>query len=189
MISFNKIFKNSLVLAGITLVLFFALYFYFSLNGSISVLDYYIYSFVICCFLVLPLFAVYCFFTILSLAKKKAQNYQSIEDLMTFKEGFKVGFYTIFFAGIISLIVIFVFFNTYGEWLQDDLKLWLWNTVTTNPTDPALKKYLATSTNSESYKSLNLFTVKNFFGLFSIFLSFYVAISAIFSQFLKKRVF
>ncbi len=40
MISFNKIFKNSLVLTAITLALFFALYFYFSLNGTVSVKDY-----------------------------------------------------------------------------------------------------------------------------------------------------
>ncbi|MFV0207677.1 DUF4199 family protein [Empedobacter falsenii] len=189
MISFNKIFKNSLVLTGITLVLFFALYFYFSLNGTVSVQDYYTYSFMMCCFVVLPLYALYCFFMIFNLSKKKAKNHQTSEDLMTFKEGFKIGFYTIFFGGIISLMVIFVFFNTYGEWLQDELKLWLWNTVTTNPTDPALKKYLATNSGSDSYKTLNLFTVKNFFGLFSIFLSFYIAISAMFSQFLKKRVF
>ena len=52
MISFNKIFKNSLVLTGITLVLFFALYFYFSFNGTVSVQDYYIYSFFICRFVV-----------------------------------------------------------------------------------------------------------------------------------------
>jgi len=189
MISFNKIFKNSLVLATITLALFFALYLYFSLNGTVSVQDYYIYSFFTCCFIVLPLFALYCFLSILRVSKAKAKNYQTSEDLMTFKEGFKVGFYTIFFAGLISLLVIFIFFNTYGEWLQDELKLWLWNTVTVNPTDPALKKYLATNPDSNTYKTLNLFTIKNFFGLFSIFLSFYIAISAIFSQFLKKRVF
>lgn len=189
MISFNKIFKNSLVLTLITLGLFFALYLYFSTNGSVTVQDYYTYSFMICCFIVLPLYAIFCFVSILTLSKQKAKNHQSIEELMTFKEGFKTGFYTIFFAGIMSLIVIFVFFNTYGEWLQNELKLWLWNTATTNPTDPELKKFLSTNINSESYKGLNLFTIKNFFGLFSIFLSFYIAISALFSQFLKKRVF
>ena len=189
MISFNKIFKNSLVLTGITLVLFFALYFYFSFNGTVSVQDYYIYSSFICCFIVLPLYATYCFFTILNLAKAKAINYQSIEDLMTFKEGFKVGFYTIFFAGIISLIVIFVFFNTYGEWAQDSLKQGLLDTFTSNMSDPKTSKDIEAFRNSDDYKTLNLFTVKNFFGLFSIFLSFYIAISALFSQFLKKRVF
>ncbi len=189
MISFNNIFKNALVLTGITLVLFFALYFYFSLNGTVSIEDYYTYSFIICCFVVLPIYAIYCFFTIFKLAKSKAINYTSVDDLMTFKDGFKVGFYTIFFAGIISLIVIFVFFNTYGLWLQDELKQWLWNTITNNPTDPGLKKYLESKPDSLSYKTINLFTIKNFFGLFSIFLSFYIAISALFSQFLKKRVF
>ncbi|MEG0188858.1 MAG: hypothetical protein RR668_09365, partial [Algoriella sp.] len=65
----------------------------------------------------------------------------------------------------------------------------LWNTITYNPTDPGLKKYLESKPDSLSYKTINLFTIKNFFGLFSIFLSFYIAISALFSQFLKKRVF
>ena len=130
MISFNKIFKSSLVLMAITLALFFALYFYFSLNGTVSVKDYYTYSFMICCFVVLPLYALYCFFTIFNLSKIKAKHHQSSEDLMTFKEGFKVGFYTIFFAGIMSLIVIFVFFNTYGEWAQDSLKQGLLDTFT-----------------------------------------------------------
>jgi hypothetical protein len=189
MISFNKIFKNSLVLTGITLVLFFALYFYFSLNGTVSVQDYYTYSFFICSFIVLPLYAIFCFFTILNLSKKKAINHQSRDELMTFKEGFKVGFYTIFFAGAISLIVIFVFFNTYGEWAQDSLKQGLLDTFTSNMTDAKTSKDIETFRNSDAYKTLNLFTFKNFFGLFSIFLSFYIAISALFSQFLKKRVF
>ncbi len=108
---------------------------------------------------------------------------------MTFKEGFKIGFYTIFFGGIISLIVIFVFFNTYGEWAQDSLKQGLLDTFTSNMSDPKIAKDIETFRNSDDYKTLNLFTVKNFFGLFSIFLSFYIAISAMFSQFLKKRVF
>ncbi|WP_313373465.1 DUF4199 domain-containing protein [Chishuiella sp.] len=189
MISFNKIFKNSLILTAITLVLFFGLYFYFSTNGSVSVKDYYTYSFMICCFILLPVYAIYCFFMIFNLSKKKAINYQSREDLMSFKEGFKVGFYTIFFAGAISLIVIFVFFNTAGEWAQDSLKQGLLDTFTDNMADPKVAKDIETYRNSDSYKTLNLFTIKNFFGLFSMFLSFYIAISALFSQFLKKRVF
>ena len=189
MVSFNKIFKNSLVLTAITLALFFALYFYFSLNGTVSVKDYYTYSFMICCFVVLPLYALYCFLTIFNLSKNKAKNHQTSEELMTFKEGFKVGFYTIFFAGIMSLIVIFVFFNTYGEWAQDSLKQGLLDTFTSNMSDPKVAKDIETFRNSDDYKTLNLFTVKNFFGLFSIFLSFYIAIAAMFSQFLKKRVF
>ncbi|MEG0188857.1 MAG: hypothetical protein RR668_09360, partial [Algoriella sp.] len=77
-------------------------------NGTVSIEDYYTYSFIICCFVVLPIYAIYCFFTIFKLAKSKAINYTSVDDLMTFKDVFKVGFYTIFFEGIISLIVIFV---------------------------------------------------------------------------------
>ncbi|MBO6211682.1 DUF4199 domain-containing protein [Algoriella sp.] len=189
MISFNKIFKNSLVLAGITLALFFALYFYFALNGTVSVKEYYTYSFFICCFVVLPLYAIYCFLSILIVARSKAKNYKEIEDLMTFKQGFKIGFYTVFFAGVVSLLTIFVFFNTYGEWAQDSLKQGLLDTFTANMSDPKTSKDIVAFRNSEAYKTLNLFTVKNFFGLFSIFLSFYIAISALFSQFLKKRVF
>jgi hypothetical protein len=196
MISFNKIFKNSLVLTTITLGLFFALYLYFSTNGSVTVKDYYIYSFMICCFIILPLYAIYCFVTILNLSKAKAKIRQNNpetgeygEGLMTFKEGFKTGFYTIFFAGIMSLIVIFVFFNTYGEWAQDSLKQGLLDTFTANMSDAKTAKDIETFRNSDDYKTLNLFTTKNFFGLFSIFLSFYIAIAALFSQFLKKRVF
>ncbi|WP_313386119.1 DUF4199 domain-containing protein [Chishuiella sp.] len=189
MISFNKIFKNSLILTAITLVLFFGLYFYFSTNGNVSVKDYYTYSFMICCFILLPVYAIYCFFMIFNLSKKKAINYQTREDLMSFKEGFKVGFYTIFFAGAMSLIVIFLFFNTAGEWAQDSLKQGLLDTFTDNMADPKIAKDIELYRNSDGYKNLNLFTIKNFFGLFSMFLSFYIAISALFSQFLKKRVF
>ena len=150
----------------------------------------------ICCFIILPLYAIYCFITILNLSKAKAKIRQNNpetgeygEGLMTFKEGFKTGFYTIFFAGIMSLIVIFVFFNTYGEWAQDSLKQGLLDTFTANMSDPKTAKDIETFRNSDDYKTLNLFTTKNFFGLFSIFLSFYIAIAALFSQFLKKRVF
>lgn len=55
--------------------------------------------------------------------------------------------------------------------------------------DPELAEQVEKTRNVPEIQKINLFSTKNFFGLFSMFLSFYMAISAMFSQFLKKRVY
>lgn len=107
---------------------------------------------------------------------------------MTFKEGFKVGFYTSFIAGVVSLAVIFIFFNTAGEWAQDALRNGILETFASNM-DPEQAKIIEQSRNEPEIMKVNLFSIKYFFGLLSMLLSFYMIMSAIFAQFLKKRVY
>ena len=184
----NKILRNALILAGITLVLFFGLYIAFSTNGGISAKDYYKYSMQICCFVLVPLFALFSFFTILDVSRRKAKKAKTFEELMTFKEGFKVGFYTSFIAGVVSLAVIFIFFNTAGEWAQDALRNGILETFASNM-DPEQAKIIEQSRKEPEIMKVNLFSIKYFFGLLSMLLSFYMIMSAIFAQFLKKRVY
>lgn len=184
----KRIFKNSAILTSCVLILFFGLYVLFSLNGAITSQQYYSYSIFICSFIVLPLFACFSFFSILKLSKQKAKTAETVDDLMTFKEGFRLGFFTLFISGIVSLAVIFIFFNTAGEWAQDPLKDGILDTFMINM-DPELAEQVEGTKNAPEIKAINLFSVKNFFGLFSMFLSFYMAISAMFAQFLKKRVY
>lgn len=184
----NRIFKNASILTAIVLVLFFGLYILFSLNGAITSQQYYSYSIFICSFIVLPLFTLFSFFSILKLSKERAKNATTIEELMTFKEGFRLGFFTLLIAGIVSLAVIFIFFNTAGEWAQASLKDGILDTFMINM-DPELAEQVEKTRNVPEIQKINLFSTKNFFGLFSMFLSFYMAISAMFSQFLKKRVY
>ena len=142
----------------------------------------------ICCFILVPLFACFSFFTTLGISKSKAKTAQSVEELMTFKEGFKIGFYTMFIAGILSLAVIFIFFNTAGEWAQDALRNGILDTFMANM-DAEQAKVIAQTRKEPEIMKINLFSFKYFFGLLSMFLSFYMAVSAIFAQFLKKRVY
>ena len=186
--TFNKVLRNAIILAAITLVLFFGLYITYSTNGAISSKDYYVYSMFICCFILVPLFAGFSFFTILSVSKYKAKLAKTYEDLMSFKEGFKIGFYTMFVAGVISLAVIFIFFNTAGIYAQDALRNGILDTFMSNM-DPEQAKVIEQSRKEPEIMKVNLFSFKYFFGLLSMFLSFYMAVSAIFAQFLKKRVY
>ncbi len=186
--TFNKVVRNALLLAGITLVLFFGLYFAFSTNGAISEKDYYVYTIWICSFVLVPLYAAFSFFTIFSVSREKAKNAKVMEDLMTFKEGFKIGFYTMFIGGFISLATIFIFFNTAGELAQDALRNGILDTFMSNM-DPKQVEEIQQMRKEPEIMKVNLFSFKYFFGLLSMFLSFYMGLSAMFAQFLKKRVF
>ncbi|MBF0597446.1 DUF4199 domain-containing protein [Faecalibacter rhinopitheci] len=184
----NKVLRSAFTLAGITLVLFFGLYIVYSTNGSITQKDYYVYTMMICCFGLIPLFAGFCFFTMLNVSKAKAKVSKSYEDLMTFKEGFKIGFYVMFIAGFISLAVIFIFFNTTGILAQDALRNGILDTFMSNM-DAEQAAVIEQSRKEPEIMKVNLFSFKYFFGCLSMFLSFYMAVSAMFAQFLKKRVY
>ena len=186
--TFNKVLRSSLLLAVIVLVLFFGLYIAYSTNAQIQPKDYYKYTMIICCFILVPLFAGFSFFTTLSLSRAKAKIATTYEELLTFKDAFKIGFYTMFIAGVISLAVIFIFFNTSGEWAQDALRNGILDTFMGNM-DAEQAKVIEQSRKEPEIMKVNLFSFKYFFGLLSMFLSFYMAVSAIFAQFLKKRVY
>lgn len=186
--TFNKIIRNGLILAGITLVLFFGLYVAYSTNGTITSKDYYVYSIWICCFVLVPLYACFSFFTVLKVSKEKAKKAKVMQDLMTFKEGFKIGFYTMLLGGVVSLAVIFIFFNTAGVLAQDALKNGILDTFMSNM-DPAQAEELEKARKEPEIMKVNLFSIKYFFGFLSLLLSFYMAFSAMFAQFLKKRVY
>ena len=186
--TFNKVLKSAFILTAIVLVLFFGLYIAYSTNVKIEPKDYYKYTMIICCFVLVPLFASFSFFTVLSVSRAKAKVAKTIDDLMTFKEGFKIGFYTMFIAGFISLAVIFIFFNTSGEWAQDALRNGILDTFKSNM-DAEQAKVIEQSRKQPEIMNVNLFSFKYFFGLLSMFLSFYMGVSAMFAQFLKKRVY
>lgn len=184
----NKVLRSAFILTAIVLILFFGLYIAYSTNGTIDAKDYYKYTMLICCFILVPLFATFSFFTMLNVSKAKAKNATTYEELMTFKEGFKIGFYTMFIAGIISLAVIFIFFNTNGEWAQEALKNGILETFMGNM-DPEMAAEIEKSRKQPEIMNINLFSFKHYFGLLSMFLSFYMGVSAIFAQFLKKRTY
>ena len=184
----NKVLRNASILTVIILVMFFGLYVAYSTNGAISSKDYYKYSMFICCFILVPLFALFSFLSIFSVSKYKAKVGKTYEDLLTFKDGFKIGFYTMFIAGFVSLAVIFIFFNTAGIMAQDALKEGILDTFMANM-DTEQAKVIEQSRKEPEIMKVNLFSFKYFFGALSMFLSFYMAISAMFAQFLKKRVF
>jgi len=186
--TFNKVLRSAFILTTIVLVLFFGLYIAYSTNATIEAKDYYKYTMIICCFGLVPLFAGFSFFTTLGVSKAKAKIATSYEDLLTFKDAFKIGFYTMFIAGVISLAVIFIFFNTAGEWAQDALRNGILDTFMGNM-DPEMAAEVEKSRKTPEIMNVNLFSFKYYFGLLSMFLSFYMGVSAIFAQFLKKRVY
>lgn len=184
----NKVLRSAFILTAIVLVLFFGLYISYSTNGTIDAKDYYKYTMLICCFILVPLFAGFSFFTMLNVSKAKAKIATTYEELLTFKDAFKIGFYTMFIAGVVSLAVIFIFFNTSGEWAQDALKNGILETFMGNM-DPKMAAEIEKSRKEPEIMNINLFSFKHYFGLLSMFLSFYMAVSAIFAQFLKKRTY
>jgi len=171
------IIRTGLILFFVTIVLFFALYFAFSLRGTISDADYFNYSASINCFVMPALYAGFGFYTIFCGAK--------IQPL-TFGQGWKLAFLPQFIGGLLSLAFIFIFFNTAGSWAEDSLQRGWYDLMTANPNPEFMEK------NSETIKAMansetNMFTWKTFLISFSVILFFYFLISSIFAVFLKNR--
>ncbi|WP_068596057.1 DUF4199 domain-containing protein [Vaginella massiliensis] len=185
---FVAYYKDGLILAGLTLLLFFGFYTIYTFNASITPQQYYTISIAIISFLVVPLYGGYSFYKVFTLSRKKAENATTVQDLMTFREGMRESFIPLFLGGTLSLIVIFIFFNTVGEWAQDALKEGLLDTFIAN-NDPAIKEEIEKVSDENNILNRNLFSFKIFFTFYPFVLLFYIVISVFFSQFLKKRVY
>jgi len=171
------IFLTGIMLFLSTIAIFFALYFIFSTQGSISEAEYFNYSAFINCFVMPALYAGFGFYCIYCGARKHP---------LTFGQGWKLAFLPQFIGGLLSLSFIFIFFNTTGSWAEDSLQRGWYDLMTTNPNPEFMEK------NGEMVKAMtdseiNMFTWKTFFISFSVILFFYFLISSIFAIFLKNR--
>ncbi len=181
-------FKDALIIAGFTLLLFFGFYFIFGANASITPKLYYSISLMLISFGLIPFYGGYAFYKVLSLSKKKAKTATKEEDLMTFREGLRESFLPMFLGGTASLIIIFVFLNTGGQWAQDAFKEGYYETFVVNNDLTNINKEELENGYSEMMKN-NLFSASNFFAFYPFVLSYYIVVSVFFAQFLKKRVY
>lgn len=181
-------YKDALVLAGITLALFFGFYTVFSMNASITPAQYYKISVALISFVIVPLYAGYAFYKVFTMSRNKAKMAKSYDDLMTFREGMREGFIPMFLGGTISLAVIFIFFNTAGEWAQDALRQGVYDTFVAN-NDPQVLEEIEKVKDQNNILNRNLFSFEIFFTFYPFVLLFYIVVSVFFSQFLKKRVY
>ncbi len=161
----------------VTIGLFLILFFVFSTNGKLSETDYFNYSSLINCFVMPPLYAGVGFFSIYSGAK---------HEPLSFGQGFRRAFLPQFIGGLLSLVFIFVFFNTVGAWAEDSLQRGWHGLMTENPNAEFMEK------NKEFIDGMadltyNMFTFRTFTIAFMTILFFYVMISTIFAVFLKNR--
>lgn len=160
-----------------TLLLFFGLYVAFSLNVQITDSDYFNYSTIINCFVLPALYVGVGFYSSFVRAKKQP---------LTYGQGFKYAFVPQVIGGFVSLAVIFIFFNTTGEWAEDSLQRGWYDLVMENP-NPEFIETNKEFIESMSDTSINMFTGKVFFYSFSVIMFFYLMISAIFGVFFKNR--
>jgi len=166
------------ILLVTTLFLFFGLYIAFSLNANITEADYFNYSSMINCFVLPALYAGIGFFSAFKRAKIAP---------LTFGQGFKYSFLPQIMGGFFSLGIIFIFFNTSGEWAQDSLQRGWYSLMMENPNPEFLEKnkgFIESMTDT----SINMFTTRVFFYIFSMILFFYLLLSSIFAVFFKNRI-
>lgn len=171
------ILRTGIMLFLGTIAIFFALYFAFSTQGNITEAEYFNYSAFINCFLLPAFYAGSGFYSIYRGAKIRP---------LTFGQGWKLAFLPQFTGGLVSLVFIFVFFNTSGSWAEDSLQRGWYDLMTASPNPEFMEK------NGEMVKAMtnpeiNMFTWKTFFISFSVILFFYFLISSIFAVFLKNR--
>ena len=166
------------ILAAVTLLLFFLLYFLFSTTGTISEVDYFNYSALINCFLIPALYAGFGFYNAYTFAKIRP---------LTFGQAWKLTFLPMFIGGLLSLGAIFIFFNTEGAWAEDSLQRGWYELMTANPNPDFMEKngeFVKQMTKAE----INMFTLKVFLISFSAIIFFYFLISTIFAVFLRNRI-
>jgi|26BtaG_2_1085354.scaffolds.fasta_scaffold00012_51 hypothetical protein len=185
----KKIIQVGLLLFGITMALFFLLFFLFSTQGSMSEAQYFNYSAVICCFILPTIYAGVGFYSPYSSAKK---------EVLHFGQVWRLSFLPMFIGGLLSMASIFVFFNTNGGWAEDSLQRG-WHDLMFETFEPALMdetldaeetaelEVKMTQLEKMTDLSVNLFSWKIFFISFSFILFFYFLISTIFAVFLKNR--
>lgn len=172
-------FQFGISLFLVTIGLFLILYYIFSTNGNISDADYFNYSALINCFIMPALYAGFGFFSIYSAAKKQP---------LSFGQGFRSAFFPQFIGGLLSLIFIFIFFNTVGSWAEDSLQRGWYDLMTANP-NPEFMEKNSGIVKGMSESSYNMFTFRTFTVALMTILFFHVMISTIFAIFLKNRKF
>lgn len=173
----QKNIRLGLLLATITLLLFFGLFIVFSIQGKMSEADYFNYSALANCFVMPALYAGFGLYSSYSSAK--------IQPL-TFTQAWKLTFSPMFIGGLLSLGIIFIFFNTAGSWAEDSLQRGWYELMTANPNPEFMEKNGEFVTGMTDL-SINMFTWKVFLLSFSAILFFYFLISSIFAVFLKNR--
>ena len=173
----KQIIQSGIGLFLVTLALFFGLLFIYSTQGNISDAEYFNYSSYINCFALPAIYAGTGLYNIIKFARIQP---------MGFGQSFKLAFLPQFFGGLLSLTIIFIYFNTTGTWAEDSLQRGWYELITANPNPEFMEK------NREMIKYMtdlnyNMFTLKVFFLSFSMITFFYLLISSIFAMFLKNR--
>lgn len=171
--------KTGLTLFVVTMLLFFLVYYLFSTDGNFSEMQYFNVSVLMSSFLLPLIFVGFAFFNVYKHAKKK---------VLGFRETWRLAFIPMFVGGLLSLSLIFVFFNTAGSWAEDSLQRGWHELMTANPNPEFMEK------NGELVEKMidlnvNMFSFKVFFLAFSFILFFYFLISTIFAVFIKNRQF
>jgi hypothetical protein len=173
-----------LLLTAITLILFFAVYYFF------IGFDYYIISVGVNVF-ALP--AIYTLITIILLYKKT-----NIEKL-SFAKNFQYSFVTMFLGGTVSYLLIALFFNFVDQDAQSLLQhqrlernlenLYAEYQSLKEPTEEQTASYneYVKSLTSESVRNERLFGLKNSFIILGILYLFYLTISVFLSIFFRTR--
>src|SRR5690554_580105 len=167
MIFSQKIFRLAISLCAITLLLFFLLLFLFSTQGKITEAQYFNYSVLLSCFALPLLYSFFGFYSVYTEARQRALGFRNIWRLV---------FLPMFIGGLLSLSVIFIFFNTTGKWAEDSLQRGWYELMTENPNPEFMEK------NGELLRAMtdlntNMFSWKVFFLSFSAILFFYFLIS------------
>ncbi|HLV23223.1 MAG TPA: DUF4199 domain-containing protein [Moheibacter sp.] len=157
--------------------IFFLLIFIFSTRGNITDAQYFNYSALINCFVLPGLYVIIGFYSIFKIARQRQ---------LSFRQAWQLSFLPMFIGGLLSLVCIFIYFNTAGSWAEDSLQRGWFDLMTANPNPEFMEKngeMVKAMTNSE----INMFTWKTFFISFSVILFFYFLISSIFAVFFKNR--
>lgn len=177
----KKVIQLGLVLFLLNMAIFFLLFFLFSTQGSISEANYFHYSVIICCFILPVIYAGVGFYSSYSSAKIEPLHFGLI---------WKLTFMPMFIGGLLSLISIFVFFNTTGSWAEDSLQRG-WYEFKLSNLDPELmdekESELAMSMDKMTDLTINIFRLRMFFLSFTLILFYNFFISTIFAVFLKNR--
>lgn len=173
----QKTIQLGVLLAFVTLVLFFGLFIVFSTQGKMSEAQYFNYSALANCFLMPIVYAGFGFYNVYTSAKVQP---------LTFSQAWKKTFLPMFIGGLLSLGAIFIFFNTSGSWAEDSLQRGWLDLILANPNPEFMEKNGEIVQGMEDLSN-NMFSGRVFLLSFSTILFFYFLISTIFAIFIKNR--
>lgn len=187
-------FKYGFLLFGITMLLFFVVYYFFANQ------NYWDISVTINSFVLPIIYGIMAFISVFIMRKRLGE--------ITFPQAFAQSFYTLFVGGLLSLLSIFAYLN-YGDTQARDLLNYQFVETQAKKLEEARVEQLEKSENlkdagkmddvKENYKNYkigieaaknnktNFFSFKYLSALFGVILLFYVFLSIAIAAFLKNK--